>query len=344
MTMPRAHLVDPSVTRWYHCITRCVRRAFLLSEGPLNRQEWIELRLEELASIFAVAVGGFSIMDNHLHVLVRLDPDVATGWSDDEVVRRWGLLFPPRDKSRQPLPVTKAWVEWRVKDLAWVAMARSRLQSLSWFMKCLKEPLARLANRQDETRGAFFEGRFKSVAILDDESLLATCTYIDLNPVAAGIAAVPEASPHTSITTRAEHVKAQGRASDLKEAAHGSVAGSNSSAGLEETIWLCPIEDRHELDSSREGMLQGFSLGNYLLLVDYTARLFREGKTAISAELAGILERLGTTAETWQARLKKLKSGRLLGRFFAASRQRLRQVANRLQVHHLANLAGCRAR
>ena len=165
-----------------------------------------------------------------------------------------------------------------------------------------------------------------------------------MNPVAAGIAVVPEASPHTSITTRTEHVNAQGRARDLKEAANGSVAGSNSSAGLEESIWLCPIEDRHELDSSREGMMRGFSLGNYLLLVDFTGRLFREGKTAISAELSGILERLGTTAESWQARLEKLKSGRLLGRFFAASRARLREVAARLRVHHLANLGGCPAR
>ena len=110
MTMARAHLVDSSVTRWYHCITRCVRRAFLLTEGPINRRECIELRLQELSEIFAIAVGGFSVMDNHLHVLVRLDPDVATGWSDEEVVRRRGKLFPPRDKSRQPLPVTKAWV------------------------------------------------------------------------------------------------------------------------------------------------------------------------------------------------------------------------------------------
>ena len=75
-------------------------------------------------------------------------------------------------------------------------------------MKCLKEPLARLANRQDQTRGAFFEGRFKSVAILDEESLLATCAYIDLNPVAAGIAKVPEKSPHTSINQRVEAVRA----------------------------------------------------------------------------------------------------------------------------------------
>ena len=80
---------------------------------------------------------------------------------------------------------------------------------------------------------------------------------------AAGIAVVPEASPDTSVSRRVEQVKAQGRASDLKAAEQGSVAGSNSAAGLEESIWLCPIEDRHKLDSSREGMLGGFSLGNY---------------------------------------------------------------------------------
>ena len=98
------------------------------------------------------------------------------------------------------------------------------------------------------------------------------------------------------------------------------------------------------MDSSREGTLQGFPLGNDLLLVDYTGRLLREGKSAISAELTGILNRLGTTAEAWQARLEKLKSGRLLGRLSAASRERAREAATRLRVHRLANLAGCPAR
>jgi len=130
------------------------------------------------------------------------------------------------------------------------------------------------------------------VAILDEESLLATCAYIDLNPLAAGIAEVPETSEHTSIK---EHVQTQGRTEDLKAAGQGSVAGSNASAGLEEAHWLCPIEDRRQLDSSREGMLEGFSLGSYLLLVDYTGRLFREGKAAVSRKVAGILERLGRT-------------------------------------------------
>ena len=171
---------------------------------------------------------------------------------------------------RDRWPRSRRWVQARLKDARWVATARERLQSLSWFMKCLKEPLARLANREEQTRGAFFEGRFKSVAILDEESLLATCAYIE--------------------------------------------------------------------------MIEGFSLGNYVLLVEYTGRLFREGKAVISGELAGVFERLGSNAENWQARLQKLAAGRLLGRFFAASRARLREVAERLGVHHLANLGGCAAR
>jgi REP element-mobilizing transposase RayT len=344
MTIARAHLVDTAVTRWYHCVTRCVRRAFLLAEGEFDRKEWIDRRIQQLAEIFAVAVAGFSVMDNHLHVLVRLDPDVAEKWSDEDVVRRWARLFPPRDKTRQPLAVSDAWVEWRLRDARWVASARQRLQSLSWFMKCLKEPLSRLANRQDQTRGAFFEGRFKSVAILDEESLLATCIYIDLNPVRAGIAHVPEASSHTSIKARVEHVHAQNRTRDFRAAKRGSVAGSAASASLEDSLWLCPIEDRRGLDSSREGMLEGLSLGSYLLMVDYTGRLFRDGKAVISREISGILERLGSSAESWWSRLEKLSRGRLMGRFFAASRARLQEVASHLGVHHLANLGGCLAR
>ncbi|MDR3635980.1 MAG: hypothetical protein P4L84_19415 [Isosphaeraceae bacterium] len=210
-------------------------------------------------------------------------------------------------------------------------------------MKCLKEPLSRLVNRQEGTRGTFFEGRFKSIAILDEEAMLATCAYIDLNPVAAGLVPVPEAGEHTPIKQRVEHVAAQGRVEDVKAAEQGSVAGVARSSGVEEGLWLCPIEDRRGLDSAREGMLAGVTLGNYLLLVDYTGRLFREGKAAISGELSGVFARLGSSAESWQSRLFKLSAGRLLGRFFAVTRQRLRDVAQRLGVRHLANLASCAA-
>jgi hypothetical protein len=212
------------------------------------------------------------------------------------------------------LPVSKAWVEWRLQDAAWVATARSRLRSLSWFMKCLKEPLARLANRQDKARGAFFEERFKSVDDAPGESVarLVSGLHPPCPPFARG--GNGAGSARFRITT------------------------------MYTLIWLCPIEDRRGLDSPREGMLGGLSLGSYLLLVDFTGRLFREGKAGISAELAGIFERLGSDSERWWSRIEKLGTGRLLGRFFAASRERLRDVAAHLGVRHLANLGGCTAR
>ena len=76
-------------------------------------------------------------------------------------------------------------------------------------------------------------------------------------------------------------------------------------------------------------------------MVDYTGRLFRQGKATSSAELAGIFERLGWRAEGWQNQLEKLRGDRLLGRFFAASRAKLREIGERLGVRNLVNLTGC---
>ena len=88
MTMARRKLMDLGVTRYYHCISRCVRRAMLCGEGFEHRKLWIEDRLELLAANFAVSACGFAVMDNHLHVLARLDPAAASEWSDEEIVRR----------------------------------------------------------------------------------------------------------------------------------------------------------------------------------------------------------------------------------------------------------------
>jgi hypothetical protein len=98
MAIAHAYLVDPAVTRWYHCITRCVRRAFLLGEEPHDCKVWIDKGLRELAETLSVAVGGFSGAENRMNVLVRFDFEVAKGWSDKQVVRRWGRRFPPRDE------------------------------------------------------------------------------------------------------------------------------------------------------------------------------------------------------------------------------------------------------
>ena len=109
-------------------------------------------------------------------------------------------------------------------------------------------------------------------------------------------------------------------------------------------ITACPVaSDRHSCSlkgrlTARSGLRIGLSG------VDDTGRLFREGKAAISAKLAGIFERLGSRAENWQARMEKLKKGRLYGCFFACSREKLREMAESLKVRRLVDLTGLRGR
>jgi hypothetical protein len=311
MTVARSELVDLDVTSYYHCISRCVRRAHLCGGDFEHRKQWIEDRLEELASIFAVSVSGFSVLDNHLHVVLRLEGTEWTdSWSDREVAERWGRLYPPRDRKRKPLPITEEWIRQKIENKGWITRTRKRLAKLGWFMKCLKEPLARMANKEDGVTGHFWEGRYKSIAILDKEALLATCVYVDLNLVAARLANVPEESDHTSIKARVAHCREQGRMAELQSAmektAEGRTLSLTEASRLEEQLWLCPFCDISEDISDNQnqgqgqspgcrGMLCGFSLAQYLQLVDWTSRLVREGKANVSAQVSTILERLGTS-------------------------------------------------
>jgi hypothetical protein len=343
MTTARRRLIDPEITRWYHCISRCVRDLLLLGmEGGIDRKAWIQNRLHELGDVFAVSVAGFAVLDNHLHVLARLDPEIAEGWSDEEVLRRWSKLYPPRNRRGEIVPIADNWKKARLNDPQWIAKTRQRLQSLSWFMKCLKEPLARLANKEDGCSGAFFASRFKSIAILDEIALLQVCVYIDLNPQAAGITFLPEKAEHTSLKERIDHAWPKISRDDVIAALRGLIATDLPAGDVEQSHWLCPIEDRRRQGAPREGMLEGFTLPKYLLLVDHTARLFREGKARLDADVAPIFDRLGTTAEIWENTLIRLKTkfvdGKITGRYMATTSEILSTLAQKLGLHHLVNL------
>ena len=96
MTTARRDIVDLNVTRYYHTTSKCVRGAHLCGGKYAHRKVWLEKRTEFLASQFAISVASFAIMDNHLHVLLRLDPEDSHKWSDEEIARRWLTLCTPK--------------------------------------------------------------------------------------------------------------------------------------------------------------------------------------------------------------------------------------------------------
>jgi len=229
MTSPRSQLVDPEAPGYYHCISRCVRRAFLCGDDALtgrsfeHRKQWVEDRLLELAEIFAVGVYAYAVMSNHLHGVVYVDPSATLAWSPDEVAQRWVRLTPVRVGGE----IDEAAGETRAAALAGnaerIAVLRERLGSLSWFMRFLNEPIARRANREDGCTGHFWEARFKCQALLDDAAVLACMAYVDLNPVRAGLAPDLHSSAYTSVQRRLAHPESIESAATLEPVA-GSVA------------------------------------------------------------------------------------------------------------------------
>jgi REP element-mobilizing transposase RayT len=268
MTQPRKRLVSYSDTVYYHCIARCVRRAFLCGKDPVtgfdfeHRRQWIVNRLQELSSVFAIDMCAYAVMNNHYHVVVRINLEQAAAWADDEVAAQWCQLFRGPDcvqRWMKGYPLDEA-ERYQVQQC--INLWRERLIDLSWFMRCLNESIARMANQEDGCTGRFWEGRFKSQALLDDRALLACMAYVDLNPIRAAIAQTPEQSDYTSIQERIDQ----------------------------------PDENRLRPFSDTADDAEGipYTFRGYLELVDWAGRVVRSDKRGtIPDDLPPILTRLG---------------------------------------------------
>ena len=360
----RKEIVREGEVGIYHCIARCVRRAFLCGEDRLtgknfeHRRGWIQERLELLAANFTCDVCGFSAMANHLHVILRTRPDLAEALSDEEVALRWWRIFPKRrNEDGTPAEPEEHELRMLVADPQVAAERRKRLASVSWFMRCLCEKIARRANKEDQCSGRFWEGRFKCQALLDESAVLACSVYVDLNPVRAGVCDTPEQSRFTSAYERIHARQARRRRGKSAAARRGGKGRTKRGKRFDPQgdAWLCPISadaGSQATDSKKKGAntpprrasWHGFlsmKLDDYLRLLDWTGRQVRGDKRgAIPKDLAPILERLSVDGEMWVASVKNF------GRWFhrAAGRvEHLMQAASTAGKHWFQGLAHSRA-
>ncbi len=280
MTQARETIISISDTPYYHCVSRCVRRAFLCGNDHYSgrdyehRREWLEDKLHRTAKAFAIKLCAYAIMSNHYHVVLHIRPDLSDSWSDREVVKRWHSLFRGNLLSQRFIAGDKLIDAQRERLDEDISLWRERLTSPSWLMRIVNESIARRANKEDKCSGRFWEGRFKSQALLDERALLACMAYVDLNPVRAKMADTPEQSDHTCVQARIVSLKQHRPPNNTIDV----FAGSNPEA---------------------QGL--PFLLNDYLQLADWTGKLIREDKRgAIDESLPPILERLALDKEAWK--------------------------------------------
>ncbi len=297
MPKPRSQQVSVADTPYYHVISRCVRRTFLCGrdnstgQNYEHRRLWIEDRIRLLASVFALDVAAYAVMSNHYHVVVKISPSDVDGWSNDEVLERWcclykgPLLVQRYQRSEELIPA-----EMRRVD-QYADVFRERLADLSWFMKCLNEPIARQANKEDKCTGHFWESRFKSQALDTEEAVLSCMAYVDLNPLRAAMAPTPETSEYTSI---AERIKPKFNLADAVQNQTAQQALNNFTVPLKPLLGFEGVIRK----GFQRGVLFGFE--DYLTLVDCTGRIARDDKRGVIDDSAlSILKRLQLDPERW---------------------------------------------
>ena len=295
MTKPRKQQISLDATPFYHCVSRCVRRAFLCGYDRLtgrsfeHRRHQIESDILRLASVFFIDIAAFSVMENHYHLVLHVGRDACMKATPISIAQRWHQIFSGKEVSKKF--IDGDYIEPYEKEQldSLIDLWRLRLHDISWFMKVLNENIAKRANQEDDCTGHFWQARFKSQALLDEQAVLSCMTYVDLNPVRAAMAETPEQSDHTSIQLRIEHWK--NRSKEL----HGKQFSDNDEDFQPES--LMPFAG-----NPRQPMPPGiaFNLIDYIQLLDWTGRQIHENKRgSIDDNTPPALQRLNISPLHW---------------------------------------------
>ena len=107
-------------------------------------------------------------MSNHLHVVLHVDVKKAQGWSDKKVLALWHSLYKGTLLTQKCMRDDELSQGELMSLDETISVYRKRLYDISWLMRNLNEYIAKQANKEDKCSGRFWEGRFKSQALLDE--------------------------------------------------------------------------------------------------------------------------------------------------------------------------------
>ncbi|QDV26582.1 hypothetical protein [Aureliella helgolandensis] len=318
-----------------HVMNRVVRRCFLMGEDPVSgknfdhRKRWIEAELVRSAASFGIDLIAFSLLCNHMHMVLRSRPDVVETWTDAEVARRWLMLCPVRkDKSGHAAEPSECELNSIRLNPERLNEIRRRLSDISWWMRLLCQRIAQRANREDGVEGHFWQSRFRGVRLIDEQAILAAAVYVDLNPIRAALAETIEESDFTSAQRRIRSLSQEakspiGKISSTtpstslvatRESPEGKGRSPKTPSETEPSRsdrCLAPVEIDELRDSlgampsrSRDRCSdKGFTSmtsSEYVELLDWTARQIVKGKRgATPATAPSVLQRLGMEPTAW---------------------------------------------
>ncbi len=310
MTKARSEQISLEDTSYYHCYVRCVRRAYLCGTDAVtgesfeHRKQWIVSRLRFLSYIYAIDVCAYAVMSNHYHTVLHVDAERAASWSDQDVVERWLQLYKGNalvDRwLKNPADMDAASLT-KVREN--IALWRERLCDISWFMRGVNETVARMANEEEGCKGRFWEGRFKSQALLDEAAILGCMVYVDLNPVRAAMTDDVTHSDFTSIQQRlGDYAKAKSQHTQVEKAIIKRVDKQQMlkqelGLGSQPDALLMPFDG---CAHTSVHMALPFTLEDYFALVDATGRVVRDDKRgALDVGLQPLVVRLGIEPDEW---------------------------------------------
>ena len=265
---------------------------------------WLCRGLANWLSHMGIDLLAYAVMGNHLHLVIRLRPDVVASWDRLQVARHALAVLPVRSgPGMEPLTVTKSIIERYADNEVWLAQQRERLSSPSWLLRLIKQEISRRANQEDGCTGHFWERRFTSVVLLDHAATLACMVYVDLNPVRAGVVRDPANAEFTSIRHRAARSTTKSRADQ---------AASDESLGRRLVAMpQCAPNDW----LSGQLTTWNISEAEYVTLVETTARVSLDsGRNSVSRVWSAI-ESLGMQPKAWCATMAKAgaMSGSVVG-------------------------------